>query len=291
MSGDYTYWQKALAGEKPPIHEGDPQPGFYRKRNKQGEDDAVAIWTLDGEPMRGAIIDSEGNTRLCDPVEIWTWIGDKPITEETFRALERGEGWPDLPAGMGHNQPPSDVPASVIDEIEAATGAAKKELASPIKDEDHANRVANMRDRMRQLKNKADDQRKEEKKPHDEAGKAVQAKWKPVIDQADKMVTRLGDALTPWLKSQEAEKRKEAVERSIDQAAPTKAHAGGSLSGKRTGLKTTRSAIIEDQDKLYQAVRDFPEIKELLQTLANRAVRNGGAALPGTRLNEERKAA
>ncbi len=35
MQNDYAYWRDALTGKFGPIHDGDPQPGFYRLRRRQ----------------------------------------------------------------------------------------------------------------------------------------------------------------------------------------------------------------------------------------------------------------
>jgi hypothetical protein len=43
----------------------------------------------------------------------------------------------------------------------------------------------------------------EEKKPHDERCKAVQAKWKPIIDKADLATSTAKEALAPWLRKVE----------------------------------------------------------------------------------------
>ena len=42
---DYNYWQNALDGNFGPVHGGEPQCGFYkRKASKSGGFNAVAIW-------------------------------------------------------------------------------------------------------------------------------------------------------------------------------------------------------------------------------------------------------
>ena len=44
----YAYWRNALAGNFGPVHDSDPQAGFYRARNKKaGKDDPIAIWFND----------------------------------------------------------------------------------------------------------------------------------------------------------------------------------------------------------------------------------------------------
>ncbi|MEJ1933453.1 hypothetical protein WDZ92_24905 [Nostoc sp. NIES-2111] len=102
MTASFTWWHKALEGSFGPIHENDPQPGFYRTRPRKGESgDPVAIF----ETPEGLKALRAG--RLVDPCDVWTWCCMQPITRETYIAVaERGEPWPDqnpARAGIGHN--------------------------------------------------------------------------------------------------------------------------------------------------------------------------------------------
>ena len=53
MSRDaYSYWRDALAGVFGEVHDGDPQPGFYRTRfAKSAPWLPVAIWAEDGRVL------------------------------------------------------------------------------------------------------------------------------------------------------------------------------------------------------------------------------------------------
>ncbi len=73
-----------------------------------------------------------------------------------------------------------------------------------------ADAVSALLDQLRQAAKDADAARAAEKKPHDDAGKAVQAKWKPLLDRADLATRTCKDALAPWLMKLEAEKRPQA---------------------------------------------------------------------------------
>jgi len=54
----------------------------------------------------------------------------------------------------------------------------------------------------------ADENRKEEKRPHDDAAKVVQSKWKPILDRAALAIDVCKKALTPYLAEKE---RKQAL--------------------------------------------------------------------------------
>lgn len=94
---EYDYWNAALKGESPAAFVDTPMAGFYRlKRN--GSWLPVAVWPkrngLDGPARLGFKIGAE----VVGPnmgAELWTGYCANPITEEVYRGVERGEGWPD----------------------------------------------------------------------------------------------------------------------------------------------------------------------------------------------------
>ena len=106
MSHPYTYYQSALSGIFGPVHENDPQCGYYRmRRGRGGPWVPVAIWReVTGEGEITGISDSGKLVCLVDgvekdPYEVWTWVCRYPVPYETYVAVaERGEPWPeDLP--------------------------------------------------------------------------------------------------------------------------------------------------------------------------------------------------
>ena len=103
---NYTYYRSALKGVFGPVHENDPQCGYYRmRRGRGGPWIPVAIWReATGGDQNSAISDSGKLVCLVDgierdPFEVWTWVCRYPVTYETYVAVaERGEAWPeDLP--------------------------------------------------------------------------------------------------------------------------------------------------------------------------------------------------
>ena len=79
-----------------------------------------------------------------------------------------------------------------------------------IETEEQASAISSLMSRARRVGNDADDARKLEKKPHDDAAKFVQACWKPILDKADLVVSTAKQALAPWLIKLEAQQRAEA---------------------------------------------------------------------------------
>jgi hypothetical protein len=80
----------------------------------------------------------------------------------------------------------------------------------PIANEEQANAVSSLLNRLRRVAKDADAARADEKRPHDERGKEVQAKWKPIIDKADLAASTAKQALAPWLLQIEEQQQREA---------------------------------------------------------------------------------
>lgn len=282
----YAFWRAVLAGENPPISEGDLQPGFYRWRRKGRRSRPIAIWH--SEPAGLTVKMGERAAPTDMHGEIWLSCCQHPISKEAYdKAVANGCVFAGEEVAIeGHNNPPADDADTIADQIEAV----EKLIADlEINNESSADTAGNLTDRARQLAKHADEQRKAEKRPHDEAAKAVQAKWSPIIDRANAAAKAIKAKLTPWLREQE-KRAKEAAATSETAKPAEPARVGGTLSGKRTSLRTTRSGTITDQDAFYQAMRDTPEVRECLQKLANKLAR-ANAQTPGLHIAEERNAA
>jgi hypothetical protein len=94
----YNWYYAALSGHFGPIHENDPQCGYYRMRwRRGGEWIPVAIFREDdGEVL--ALCKGE----MKDAFEVWTWCCRYPVDYEVYRAVaEEGKPWPDDVLGGG----------------------------------------------------------------------------------------------------------------------------------------------------------------------------------------------
>lgn len=76
-----------------------------------------------------------------------------------------------------------------------------------IKSEAEAEAVSRLMDMVRTAARDADGARVKEKKPHDDAAKLVQQKWKPLLDRADLAIDTCKKVLASWLLKQDAEQR------------------------------------------------------------------------------------
>lgn len=112
-------------------------------------------------------------------------------------------------AGMGHNNPPEPTPLEAARETISLLDMEASAWfdGAPIENQRQADDVARLIDAARKARQQFDNQRKAEKKPHDDAAKAVDATWKPVIADAERIVEIGKAAQTPWLIKQDEEKR------------------------------------------------------------------------------------
>lgn len=317
MTDEYSFWRDALAGKFGPVHDDDPQPGFYRKRTRRaGPFVPVAIWR-DGERMV-AFVDG----RAADASEIWTFVCQHPISEEAYHQALNGDGWDDLDEGVAEqaadrrNSDPEDDAESLRDQVEAARERIA-EYASVTSDEQAA-KAQSLRARLNELAREADKKRDALKRPHLEAGKAVDAEWQPIIKSAkagaDQVAKAIGEHETRKLRERrEAERRAEEARRQQEEAAraaeaankpappppatPEPEPAPAPTTTIRGGYGRAASVSVEnvvtgitDQDALYTFLRDHPELKEKMFDLARRAVVKGHS-VPGVSVEERARVA
>jgi hypothetical protein len=205
---DYTYWMNGLAGTFGPVHDGDPQPGFYRKRTgKAAGYVPVAIWPQGGKMV--ALVDG----KEADAAEIWSYVCQYPILEEWYRARMVGQPWPDesaavtaslAPPPSGHNNPPTDEAEILQGQIEAASAGAAE--YHEISDDATASKAQSLRSRLLELSGNADKLREDRKRPHLEAGKAIDAKFMPLV----KVAKAAADGIRSALSAHETRKAREA---------------------------------------------------------------------------------
>lgn len=322
---DYTYWQNALKGEFGAMHEGDPHPGFYRKRtSRAGPFVPVAIWEQDGKMV--ALVDG----KEADAAEIWSYVCDKPVTEEQYRARVETGLWHDEdpavtqsfmpPPAPGDNNPPKDEAEVLEGQIDAAFANAAD--YADIKDDETASRAQSARSRLLELSGQADKRREALKRPHLEAGKAIDGLWQPLVKKAKEAADAIRKAIAAHetRKFQESEKARlaeEVARRRVEEerqrllaeqlaahpeapppepepiappppppAAPVQTTVRGAY-GRGAAVKEVKRATVTDQDAAYAFLKTHKELKELIAKLAQRAV-DAGYEVPGVTVSVER---
>lgn len=218
------------------------------------------------------------------------------------------------------NNPPADATFGM--HIDDLFSMLSNTLAGGAVDSDEKEAAIDaLMDDFRKASKDADEARKEEKKPHDDAAKAVQAKWKPVIDKADRGVSECKAALTPYRiekqriadeaarKAREEAEAKQAAaqaalkqsddlesrfqaEQELEQARKLTAVAN-KIDRSATGLRTSWEAELTDKTAaLRHYLKTQPgEFESLIQTLADRDARGARPPVPGVLYHERKKAA
>lgn len=224
------------------------------------------------------------------------------------------------PEAMGHNNPPAEVGFGMhIDDLFSTLSDTL--AGGEVSTDDQEAAIDAILDEFRAASKDADKARAAEKKPHDDAGKAVQAKWKPIIDKADRGALACKNALTPYrtakqraaeeaarIARDEAEAKAKAAQDALRAAddleakfaaeealkqAEKQAKAANQIDRAPTGLRTYYTAEVTDHKAalMHYIARDPEPFKALIQSLADQDARGTRAPVPGVIFHENKKAA
>lgn len=222
---------------------------------------------------------------------------------------------------IGGNSPPAYL--QVFEEIDDLYQTAKDFAdGEPIADEAMHDTISKIRDQIHEAGKRADELRVEEKKPHDDAAKAVQDKYKPVLLKVTQAKAALGDLLAAWRKRvadekaeaarlarEEADRKaaaaqeamrassgnleaREKAEELLQEAKARDRHARRTDKAATTGLglRTAWKAELVDEaaalDHYYPLYREA--FLDLVRGYAAADARGGLRAIPGFRVYEER---
>lgn len=318
----YDYWHEALKDPskvgtpKLPVHDGEAHPGFWRRRvSKGGAFVPVAIF-----PHEGKLVALQ-NGKPMDAGEIWPWVCRFPVSEEAYRAKIEGRPWPDEDAsvttsleppspGIGHNEGPTDEAEIIKGQIEAASAGISD--YETIENDEAAAKAQALRSRLLELSGDADKKREALKRPHLDAGKAVDEAWQPLVKAAKAAADKLRAAISAhetrkFKAEQEAQAKatKEAAEKAAQQAeaggqtdapapppppsapaAAPKTSVRGAY-GRAASVKTKKVCTVKDIDAAFGFLKTHKELVEKISELAQRAV-DAGYSVPGTEVEEVR---
>jgi hypothetical protein len=324
----WTWWRNALAGKVGPIHDGDPQQGYYRVRPKDGQWEPVAIFYPEGSDQ----IVAYRAGKEVDADRIWTWACRNPISYEAYDKAINGGGFDDEPPrapGIGDNSGEADPFDALRIEFEGEAEQAREFLKSEVKTQSDADRAGIWSKRLSDISKRADGQREVEKAPHLAASRAVDDRWRPLVNDPKDLATKLKRHVETFMIAQKraeeararaaaeeaARLRREAEEAAAaqrlapepdEQAEAERAelirraqeaekaaevrNATAGRTGARVALRTDKRARIVDFDACLAALKDRPEIVDAVQSLANRAVKSG-FSLPGVEVELVEKVA
>ena len=326
--GNYIGWRALLSGEKiqgygVPVSVDTPFTGFYRWKQRDKTFKPVAYW-YEGEQLRCLVGDDVVEDDL-KAREIWTYCCSYPVTHDAYLdAMETGR-WPDsdprLTAknlkqsgdyGPGEeattNNPPAESP---IEECKNKIANAKGGLDDykTIESDEQLARAKSLKNRLTELAGEADKQRDAIKRPFLEAGRAVDAEWMPVVNEAKEAARVVQGSMDAYATKQllarraaeaEAERRRQADalreasnEGPAEQVAPqpieettTRVQPGY---GRAGSIKTQQVVTeITDIDALFGLLKSHKELKDKMLELAQRAV-SAGYDVPGVKIEERAK--
>lgn len=115
----------------------------------------------------------------------------------------------DVPGGLGHNNPPDEARAALAAKVDEFGATAVKWGEAGVETQADADRLNDFLAGARTLRKQIDDARVAEKRPHDEAAKAVQAKFKPLLDAVASVEATAKKILNSFLEREEARRREE----------------------------------------------------------------------------------
>lgn len=187
--------------------------------------DSKRIYTYhnDGPPVRpGQMVDVEGRPSL-EVIEVTKEkpaFETKPILGLAKETPDKADGEADLPP-KDHNQPPPYDDAVLEDLSEKVRdftdGAGDWSDLKEIETEEQSAKLTDYLSGARGLYKKVDEARKAAKKPHDDAGKAVQDAFMPLLNKLKRSADTAKELQTVWLTKLEKEKAAER-QRQIEEA-------------------------------------------------------------------------
>lgn len=221
---------------------------------------------------------------------------------------------------LGGNNPPADAAFGL--HVDSLFALLSDTLAGgTVTNDEQDAAIDAILDDFRKASKDADKARADEKKPHDDAGKAVQAKWKPIIEKADRGASECKAALTPYrtekqrIKDEAARKAREeaeaqakaaqealreaddleakyAAEQQLDLAQKLGAQAKR-IDRAPTGLRSYwLHRIINRRELLLHVVERYPEdLADMLNEFVRQKVAAGIREMPGVSITEEKRAA
>jgi len=316
----FEWYFSALEGKNPPVHEGDPQPGYYRTRPAKGAA-WVPVWIAED---LSAYQGFDGAETPIDAADRWTFICKHPIAYEVWIEVYQGRApWPDdiapalAAAEADHaaftgSNAPVDEREAMSDEIESALAGARewlKDAGDPQTwDQVARDRCQNFRDRISKLSGDAEAKRKALKEPHIVAGREIDGAWNPLVAKARDAAEHLRNHLGAALKA-ERNRQAAAVAEAARLAEEARRAEGGAISehptqpeapkvlagtnGRRSGLKTRKVYRLTDAKALLAYLVAMSEIPRDLVDAAEkigRKIAMNGLPVPGISVETEETA-
>lgn len=309
-----------------PLHANEYQVGYYRTRRKDGPWEPVGIYPDENGVVVGLrngrqVSDIQELFLWCcrHPITYEAYV--KAIEGSGF------DDEPPAPRGLGDNSGDADPFDALKIELAGESEQVADFLKGEVKTQAAADRLGIWAKRLTDIAKRADNQRVVEKEPHLAASRAVDDKWRDIIADAKDWAAKAKKATEAFLiakkRAEEARAREEAAKAAelrrqaeeaareaqkaeqVDEDAEAKRaelirqaqeaekaaevrNAQAGRTGAKVSLRVEKRGEIVDYDALLIALKDRAEIKDLVQSLANRAAKSG-FELPGMKIVEIEK--
>ena len=298
MTDKSDWWKIALqspeliGSAELPVHDGHPQAGFYRfkKKDKKTGDIRWLPVKISGDDAMALIGFESDNPRIAKGDAIWTFCCRHPVEEEVYDLAFWLGKWPeDHDKARGSNEALSED-EQLQNEVQELVDRANVLMKKKLQGQSDADQFSNIRSELLKLEKRVESRRKELKQPHIDAGKAVDNIWTPIKDLASGAAARLRSLVQVWMIAEKArleevaKKEVAAGEATIEEAAKKATARAGTTGAKRASLRTIKFAKIVDYKAALAHFSKNEKVQELVQKLANQAIKNGGS-VPGVEVD------
>lgn len=300
LKEDFSYWKAQLAGQNPDLTDKLPRCGCYRYRG-----DPVLIRVVDGTMFAWIGRKGQQTRRLADASfaeTTFSFFCRDAITSDLYDAVaNKNEPWPDaapdIRGEIGDNLP-SDPFERLVIELSTHEERITDFLKAPIDNEDNATKAGLWSKKVDGIGKELDGMRDAEKRPHDEAAAAVQAKFKPKVDLAKGLAKKLKLHMEPWLlakkrkaeaegKAQQEAARKAAESLEMPAPDPVQTRAPSKVVTGGVSVRTRKKAVLTDIKACaaFYAGWERPprQLVDALTALADANLK-GGVDVPGAKL-------
>lgn len=305
---DFSWYADAIAGKNPPIHDGQPQCGWFRSRRNKNDRWLPTVIYRDTETgklvaARGFAADApnvapEHVYQAIDIKQVWPWVAENWVTWEAFDEAYRTGEWPGsapATAAIGHNKEPEGyeaLKAAIIEQASEAMAWLKR--TGPLTTKEQADKAADWQEKIRKLRLAADKAFRAEKDPINELAAKCDEKWS-FRKQAETACNALKKAWEAVARKLEAEKQA-ALKAELEKGKPVeelkpveKTVIGGTSSGTGKSLRTVKVCVIKDYDKVIEYLKNTPAMRQWLDDHVKRLYR-AGVEVPGTVVENQRVA-
>lgn len=267
----WAWWQAALKGEFGPIHDGDPQQGYYRVRPKDGQWEPVAIFFPEGSDQ--VVAYRSGKEVEAD--RIWTWVCRNPITYEAYEKAMAGDGFddePPAPRGIGDNSGEADPLDAIKVELAGEVEQVSDFMRKPVETQAEADRLGIWAKRLTDLAKRADNHRVVEKEPHLAASRAVDDKWRDPIAEAKDWAAKAKKHVEPYLIAQRRaeEERQRKAREEAEAARRAAAEAARKAQESDQQSEKDREAAAREADRLAAQAKQAEQDAEARRVNAGR---------------------